>query len=238
MISGKLGDFIHSIYTAYHLWKTTGEMSEIYITDKIEPFQFPLSSTFEELKSIVLAQEYVANFRIWQGEAMHINTPLFRKSPLLGNAPWSEIMSNTFFDEAPLKGAWMTYKETEPQESTLVINRSVVNRPYNTTMTQKLCYSYEEELHKYHNRIFLGSEEDYKLFPYKDWCELIIPKTIDEWFKYISSATMFFGNQSAPLAIASALNIPRIAELLCREHIDWKHYWGEHKYSQIMFVQA
>lgn len=238
LISGKLGDFIHAMYVAYHLWKTKGELSEVYITDKIEPFQFPLSPTFEELKPIIFQQEYVIDFKIWQGEGMHINTPLFRKSPLLGNAPWSEIMSYTFFNESPLTGAWMTYKEKKPQDSTIIINRSIANRPYITTMTQKICCTYVEELHKYQNRIFLGSKEDYELFPLKDWCELIIPNIIDDWFKHISSATMFFGNQSAPLAIASALNIPRIAELLCKEHMDWKHYWGEHVYSNIMFVQA
>jgi hypothetical protein len=142
-------------------------------------------------------------------------------------------MCGTFFpNEEPTKGAWMVYNEVRNRDTTLVINRR-----FKTPVHEELYQAYLSVIQQHQEVIFLGSELEYDFFPLKHLCRLVVPQDIQNWFFYIAKAKVFMGNQSAPLAIASALNTPRIAELLPRKYADWVHYWGEDKYGEINFVQ-
>jgi ADP-heptose:LPS heptosyltransferase len=142
-------------------------------------------------------------------------------------------MCNLFFpNEEPISGGWMTYNEVRNWDSTLVINRR-----YKNPMSDHIRDSYLLQIQQHEKVIFLGSQNDYDVFPLKEYCHLVIPANMEDWFTYIAKCSKFMGNQSAPLAIASALNTPRVAELLPTQYPDWVHYWGEEKYGDIYFVQ-
>jgi len=72
------------------------------------------------------------------------------------------------------------------------------------------------------------------MFDLKERCRLVIPYSIDDWLMNIKTSTLFMGNQSSPLAMASALDVPRVAELFGKNIIDYIHYVGEEKYSKNM----
>ena len=233
LVSGKLGDLIHSMYVANHLKVRHGIDSNIYITEVVEPFENGVHNTYKELKPIIRQQHGNNGFFIWEGQPIEYNTTKFRESPLLYRKCWTEIMATTFFpNEEPVSGAWMKYNEVRNWDTTLVINRR-----YKNPMSQHIKSAYLHQIQQHENVIFLGSKHDYDLFPLKDYCKLVVPFDMSDWFTHIAKCKTFFGNQSAPLAIASALNTPRIAELLPLPHPDWAHYHGEEKYGEIICIQ-
>ena len=233
LVSGKLGDLIHSMYVSKHLIERHNIRTKIYITETIEPFENGVHNTRAELRPIIRQQRGNDGFEIWEGQPIEYNTTLFRNSPLLYRRCWTEIMCNLFFpNEEPISGGWMTYNEVRNWDSTLVINRR-----YKNPMSDHIRDSYLLQIQQHEKVIFLGSQNDYDVFPLKEYCHLVIPANMEDWFTYIAKCSKFMGNQSAPLAIASSLNTPRIAELLPTQYPDWVHYWGEEKYGDIYFVQ-
>jgi hypothetical protein len=224
LVSGKLGDLIHSLYVCEHLYRTRGKKSHVFMTDKVEYFENGLYSTYQELHKVLLSQKWLGNFSIYQGENIDYDTTTFRQSPLLYNSCWSDIMLNTFFpNEEYCGGGWI--KLDVGVEEDLI----VVNRRFKNDMPTDVLNAYTEITNQFSKRFFLGSMDDYERFPLKKNFIHIIPKSILEWFNYISRSEVFIGNQSSPLAMASALDVPRFAELL--PTIDKAHYIGEEKYS-------
>lgn len=70
--------------------------------------------------------------------------------------------------------------------------------------------------------------EQYNNFAHKDKCEVYQPKNLLEFCTIINSGKRFLGNQSSPLAIATALNVPRTGELLY--NATQLHYLNDHLY--------
>lgn len=225
LVSGKLGDLFHSLYVCHHVYKTRNEKSIVYMTDAVEPFENGLENTFNELY-VPIMQDWCERFAIWNGEPIDIDTTQFRKSPYLYNACWSEIMVKTFFpNESYVGGAWINY-EMQPQKGLLVVNRR-----YKNEFTPLIRQRYMAIMPHYPKRIFVGSRRDFDLFPLNTDFELYEPNKIADWLMTIANADLFIGNQSAPLAMASAMNTRRIAELLPINFPDGIHYRDESKYS-------
>ena len=228
LVSGKLGDLIHSLYVCEVLYKHFGKKSIVYITDSVEPFENGLKGTYGELRDSIIMQEWCKDFKIWMGEPIEVNTTLFRRSPLLYRTCWKEIFNETFSTPI-LMGGWLEYHSPKKLENTLVISRR-----YKTPMMQQTKANYELYMEQYEDIVFLGGEHDYNMFDLKERCRLVTPYSIDDWLINIKTSTLFMGNQSSPLAMASALDVPRVAELFGRNISDYIHYVGEEKYSKNM----
>lgn len=225
LISGKMGDFIHCMYVPYHLWKTRGIKSNIYISNNAENFEHGLEKTFQELRPIVLIQDYIENFEIWNGQNIHFFTPLFRDSRFVFKNCWKEMLCRIFFNnEKPLDGGWMSFDSQEKFNGTLVINRK---NKIQFTSTIKNHYSLE--ISKFSKAIFAGDQGQFDQFELNNLCEYFSPKSLNDWFSIISKGSFFLGNQSGPAAIASALDRPRLVEL--SPNIDAIHYLNESLYS-------
>lgn len=227
LVSGKLGDLIHSLWVCHHLFHRKGIKSNIFMTDDVEKFEYGLIPTYNELYDIVTKQEYCYQFNLYNGEHIDYDTTKFRKSPYLYRACWTEILCQCFFDgDSPKLGAWIDMDAT-PDE------RIIISRRFKNEMTPSVMKYYDSLTSRAESEIaFLGSLNDYNLFPFKDRMGHIIPESIDDWFTVISRCKMFVGNQSAPLAMASALNVVRIAELLPPQYPDGMHYKNESKYYE------
>jgi hypothetical protein len=228
LVSGKLGDLIHSLYVCQVLFNHFNKKSVVYITDTIEPFENGLQGTYGELRDSIIMQPWCEDFRMWNNEPIEVNTTLFRRSPKLYRNCWKEIFNETFSTPI-LTGAWLEYHSPKKRENTLVISRR-----YKTPMLQKAKGTYELFIEQYEDVIFLGSEHDYNMFDLKEKCRLVIPNTISDWLFNIKTCGLFMGNQSSPLAMASALDVSRVAELFGKHIIDYIHYIGEEKYSENM----
>ncbi len=226
LISGKLGDLIHSLYVCNVLHKHFANKCVIYMTDSVEPFENGLKNTFMELYESIKMQPFCEEFKIWHGEPVEVNTTLFRRSNLLYKTCWREIF-NENFDTPIITGAWLEYHSPKILNNTLIISRR-----YKLPMSDTAKNVYLKYIEQFDNVIFLGSQHDYDLFDLKTYCQLVTPLTIDDWLFYIKSSGLFIGNQSSPLAMALALDVNVIAELFPRNIIDYIHYVGEEKYSQ------
>jgi hypothetical protein len=226
LISGKLGDLIHSLYVCNVLFKHFDKKCIIYMTDSVEPFENGLENTYMELYETIKMQPFCAEFKIWNGEPVEVNTTLFRRSNLLYKNCWREIF-NESFNTPILTGAWLEYHNPKINQNTLVISRR-----YKTPLSQNAKYTYLNYIQQFENIVFLGSQYDYDLFDLKHYCKLVTPLTIDDWLINIKTSGYFIGNQSSPLAMALALDVNALGELFQREIIDYVHYVGEEKYSQ------
>lgn len=228
LIGAKMGDFIHCMYIPYHLWKTKGIKSNIFISEVGGYFDNGLKKTFEELAPIIIQQEYVSSFQIWNGQHTDYYAPLFRSPKYLYTKCWKEIFCSMFFkDEKPLDGGWMVFNEPNKFEKTLIINRR--NKSAFTPII-KNCY--ELEIKKFPKVIFAGGQDQFEKFELNTLCEHFIPNTLTDWFSIISKGSFFLGNQSGPAAIACALDVPRSVELL--PTLDTIHYSNEVLYSKNM----
>ena len=231
LIGARMGDFIHCMYVPYHLWKTRGIKSNIFISEVGDVFDHGFKQTFEELYPIISKQEYVESFQAWNGQHIDYFTPLFRNNKYLFKKCWKEMLMSIFFnDEKPLVGGWMTFDEPNKFEKTLIINRRNKNEYFPIVKN-----SYELEIAKFSKAIFAGGENQFKEFGSNSLCEHFSPKTLTDWFSIISKGSFFLGNQSGPAAIACALDVPRLVELLPTP--DAIHYFGESFYSKnISFI--
>lgn len=224
LVSGKLGDLIHSLWICNHLFVTRGLKSNIFMSDEVEKFEYGLIPTYNELYDIISKQPYCYQFNLWGGEEIQYDTTKFRQSNLLYRACWTEIMCQTFFrGEDPTLKAWI-HLDTVPNERTLICRR------YKNEMTPDVIKFYDRITSEENEVMFLGSMHDYNLFPFKHRVPHIIPETIEDWLNEISKSKLFIGNQSSPLAMASALNVKRVAELLPPQYPDGMHYKNEGQY--------
>ena len=226
LIGARMGDFIHCMYVPYHLWKTRGIKSNIFISEVGDVFDHGFKQTFEELTPIIMQQEYVESFQAWNGQHIEYYTPLFRNNKYLFKKCWKEMLLSIFFnDEKPLEGGWMTFNEPNKFEKTLVINRRNKNEYFPVVKN-----SYELEIAKFSKAIFAGGANQFKEFGSNHLCEHYSPQSLTDWFSIISKGSFFLGNQSGPAAIACALDIPRLVELL--PTVDAIHYFNEALYSK------
>ena len=233
LVSGKLGDLFHSLYVCNHVYVREGKKVNLFITDKVEHFENGLENTLGELVTPIKFQDWCNSFQIWNGEHIDIDTTQFRKSPWLYNTCWSEIMLNTFFpNQEYVRGAWVSATNTKD-------DILVVNRRYKNEFTPMLAHEYKLLGEQYKKKVFLGSQTDYDLFPLNAEYDLVQPNSIIDWLFWIGLSDLFVGNQSAPLAMASAMDARRVAELLPRKHPDWIHYRDESKYSSnfVKYIQ-
>lgn len=231
LIGARMGDFMHCMYVPYHLWKTRGIKSNIFISEVGDVFDHGFQKTFEELAPIITQQEYVLSFQPLSGQHIDYYTPLFRDRKYVYTKCWKDMLCSIFFkDEKPLDGGWMTFNEPNKFEKTLIINRR--NK---SSFTPIIKNSYELEIAKFSKAIFAGGDYQFKEFGSAHLCEHHSPQSLTDWFSIISKGSFFLGNQSGPAAIACALDVPRLVELLPTP--DAIHYFGESLYSKnISFI--
>jgi hypothetical protein len=250
LMSGKLGDFTHSLFAVHKICLTQNLKANLYMIDL--GWDFGIKNTYQEYKPIIEAQSYINSFNILEGynldpiqtpkqstpieifdkEFKYIDLMGYIRSPLLYKACWSEIYSNLFnfkIDKKTFKT--IEFNEVDPKfENKIILHRR-------TTSLERLStkFPYEEILAIYKNDcIFVStSEKDYNLFPYKDGLEFYKINTLTDWYKTINSGNLFITNLSGPEAIASVLDVPRLIEL--PNLPDANHFFGEANYSDNMF---
>jgi hypothetical protein len=233
LVSGKLGDLFHSLYIPNYIFQTTGRRSVIYMTDRSEPFERGLESTFDELVPIITQQPYCYEFKKWNDEPIQFNTTHFRRSPLLYKAGWTDIIHSIFFDgNDKWVGPWL---ESIPLSDKTGL---VISRIPKTSFNKETSDWYEKKIREYGGAIFLGSYNEFEKFPLHNMCTLIEAKSLEAKSRVIRSADLFMGNQSSPLAMAWALGVERAVELLPEPHPDYIHYEGEKKYYKFDSIRT
>lgn len=234
--SGKLGDFIHSLVVCKFNYIKYGIRANLYISVKGEMFETGLEYTYNELKDVLITQEWLNDFQIYNGETIDIDFTKVRKSDYLYKTNWLEIYFKEFCDGLmpPSDFKWIEVPKDSKYENSIIINRSL-NHDY----TKNNEYERILSKHKDVDRYFICFEENqYHNFPYKDKCKLLKVDNLYEFFEKINSCKLYVGNLSAPTAIATSMNVPRLIELssISPRDLDNVHYLRDTEYySNVSF---
>lgn len=210
-----MGDLIHAMWVV----KNTPGIHDLYITDRrdlhSDGFVHSIEKTMEELGPILKRQSYVSSFQVYNGE-MATNLNLWRRHAY--SASWTQLLSNTFSVTAA-GGKWIEFSRTAIDFFDKIVVHQSIHEARRGHHWQLVLDKYDGQC------VFVGNEEEYKAFGYS--IPYHQPKDLPEYFNIINSCKFFIGNQSAPLAIAHALDVPRLGML---NEVDKLHYAGEEKF--------
>lgn len=210
ILGGRMGDLIHMLYVV----KNTPGKHDLFITDRrdlhSDGFIYPLDKTVQELLPVLMQQDYVNSVKAYDNEPDCINLNMWRAYAYA--ASWANLLSWKF--NVPVtSGAWLS----ESGKSYSYRNETIIH--CSIPDARRGDWSKVDII----DGVFMGSIEEYNNFG-KFHLTHVMPKTLRERFVLINSCKLFIGNQSSPLAIAHALDVPRIAVL---NEVDKFSYIGE-----------
>lgn len=227
LLGGRMGDLIHALYVA----KNTPGKHNLLVTDRrdlhSDGFLKSLDETHAELMPIISAQDYCGGFFPYVYDALNLpidqNLSMWRRYAY--SASWTQLLSNTF--GVPTNGEpWIKWSKISGWQNIIVVHAS--SNPH------RRGYNWNVVMSMYAGQcVFVGNPEEYNVFGFK--IPFYQPETLSEHLEIINSCKMFIGNQSAPLAMAHALGVTRIAML---NEIDKIHYVGEERFCKNYFWLA
>lgn len=242
---GRMGDFFHQLYSVKRICEIKGEKAHITIGgDEISPasdFSKPIHQAVEDLKSLLELQDYIGKVESYSGQDLNDFDyyPIrYKDSPLLYKSCWTDIHNNLFdFSVESTYESWIKVDPDYGLGSKVLINRSKKANlnGYPDRCTNIIDWNY---LIENNDCIFIAFDLD----QYRVFLEEISPNLIHklefvmydsmvDFCRAIAGCKFFVGNQSAPLAIAQSLNVPRLGEL---SNLDSVHYAGEEKFFPLM----
>ena len=241
LCSGRLGDFIHQLYSVKRICEEKGEKAHIVVGgDEIREasnFSKPTPEAVEDLKELLYLQDYIQEIEAYSGQDLNsfdYSPGKYDECPLLWKACWTAIHNEFFnFRNEYSYGPWIKVDPNLTMKDKIVIHRSRKTNPhgYPDRCTDIIDW---DHLIQNNDCVFIGFETcQYDLFVQEispesaSRIEFIVYESILEFFQTIAGAKLFIGNQSSPLAMAQALDVPRLGEL---SNGDSVHYVGEERY--------
>jgi len=222
--SSPAGDLISFLAGIKKLWEDTGKKAVIYqrldmhggsYDGSIHPFTNqegePVCMPFvmyEMLRPLVLYQEYVEDYLIYEGEEVDFDFDLIRLERYT-NQPRGSL--NRWFTyvfpqmTADLSQNWL--KAPKTGLSNTLIN--FTQRHRNPLITYYFLKNYQEKI------IFIGLQKERDLFC-KTWkldLPLLEVKDFLQLAQIIKASKFFLGNQSFCFQLAEAMKVPRILEV-------------------------
>ena len=203
---GLLGDFIHQLSIINEKYKCTGRKGILYISDNVgSSFQRGCHVAYSELYNIIIAQDYIADFRIHEGEQYDINLSSWRQSLLLNKANYRDI----FHDEYQINWATNPWLHVDPdiefQTVTLV---SHSDKRWSSSLDYKAFF----EPHLSNGKVIFIAflEDEYISFISKTGINIPFhhASTIYDMASAIRGCRYFIGNLSSPLSFAVACHVP------------------------------
>lgn len=223
--SGKMGDFIHALYAVKNLCEASGAKADIGLVQGggESAWRYGVEKAYDDCRDIVLAQPYVESFQAGKVVGDAIDLSRWRGSPNYSKC-WSQILSEAYGFPAPSRSKWMETKDAFHGSLGKILIHKSLSRTNPEFPWAKILASIPEEV------LFITSDiEEWNQFAFKtDKTRLLLAPTISEMALAISSSKFFVGNQSCPFAIASAFDVPRLAEL---DHFLGMFYGEEFRYS-------
>lgn len=227
LIGGKLGDFIHSLIIPKYLFENFGIKSSIYIRNHAEEvFASGLDNSYNELYPMVMAQDYVNEFHIYDPHSLRTKIDYdltgFRKSERLYTTSWNEFYLWEFIDKnikIPFNYSWLKTKNDETYKDLLLINRNFL-----PMIHENAIKFYENYIEAYEGKAYYVCSylEQYNAFPLKEKVPMIYLPKLTDMVTAIGSCKHFIGNLTATAAIASATNRNRTIEIFS-DPIRWKY---------------
>ena len=204
---GMFGDFIHGLSVINEHFYNTGRKGLLYIADGYggDVFRNGLQNTYEDTYPVIIKQNYIQDYKIYNNEQFDINLNDWRKNPLL----WNQNLYHSYKQIYNIewgKHKWLTVPIDDKWSDTIFINTTDYRWPEQLDF-QSIYSKYNDKL------VFISADsKQYEHFITKTG--LTIPyiqiNTFTELCTMISSCKLFIAALSAPLSVAHAIQCDRI----------------------------
>lgn len=202
---GKLGDFIHQLSVIKYNYDFFGKKGVLYLADIGDKFSMGLERTYNETKDIVLKQDYILDYQIYNNQRTDINLSNWRKN-IVNNIGlnWKQIFRKTYdIDWANTR--WLNNIEKDNSlHNTILITHSTVR--YNNKINFDIIHNLIEQNEKIYFICFDIMEYNEFISKYNISLPLILCKNVTEMISKIDACKLLVGNLSSPLALAFSLH--------------------------------
>jgi hypothetical protein len=201
---GRLGDFIFQLSVIHANYLKTGKKGILYLADIGDKFVKGLETAYDDTKEFILSQEYIEEYRIYNGEKYDINLSSWRDTVFIKEQNWIELFRNVFnINFGTTK--WINNISINSEfQNKIIIGYSLQRDNTHINLTDFLNKYDKSKLH------FICLDEN-EYLSFKNKTGLNIPytfcKNLMELFISINSCELFIGNFSAPLCVALSQNI-------------------------------
>lgn len=204
---GKLGDFILQLSVINENYLKTGRKGILYIYNNEYKFTFPLENTYKDTYDLLIQQNYIQGYKIWNSEYFDINLSSWYKNNLLYTTSWYHIFNNEY-DVNWGKNKWINTRIDPIYADKIVI----------TFHTKDTTVDMMNHLSNYdkNNILLVGySDNDLQNFKSKYGFDLEFKKcnTIEDMAIIINSCKFYIGTLSSPLTLAQATHKKTLALL-------------------------
>lgn len=201
---GKLGDFIYQLSVIKYNYDKFGKKGVLYLANIGDKFSFSLDTTYNDTKELILKQEYIQEYKIYNNQKYDINLSNWRSKITETNMlNWVQIYKIAF-DIEWAKNKWLDNIDNDISlHDTILITHSLMR--YN----KNIDFSIINNLVEKNTVIFICfNMDEYDNFRYKYNINIgvIVCKDITEIATKIHSCKLLIGNLSAPLAVSLALH--------------------------------
>jgi hypothetical protein len=202
---GKLGDFIYQLSVIKYNYDNFGKKGVLYLANIGDKFTFSLEKTYEDTKDIILSQQYIKDYRIYNNEKYDINLSNWRNNiKELNELNWIQLYKKTF-DIDWAKSRWLEDIETDSTlNNTILISHSLMR--HNDNINFNFIKELKEKNIIVYFICFDINEYNNFILKYNINIPLILCNSIKEMIIKINSCKMLIGNLSSPLAISLALH--------------------------------
>lgn len=215
---GLIGDFIYQLSIINENYLLTGKKGDLYLVDKlynikreqfkeISCWRFGVEKAYNDLKNIILEQDYINDFKIYNNEKFdYIYLSSWYDSSLLFNYNFYEIFKKEYNVEWA-SHKWLNLPLNKMFDDIILVSTS-----------QRYNESFDfEKIHNYNKKIFYATTDikEYEFFKKKSQVkfDLILFNNILDFWIAINSCFLFISNLSSFLCVAHALHKNHIAIL-------------------------
>lgn len=80
---GLLGDFFSQLSVIKENYLKYNRKGLLYISDKLVSFRTPVEEVYKDTYDIIIQQDYIHDYKLYNGEGVHVNLSYWRENPLL-----------------------------------------------------------------------------------------------------------------------------------------------------------
>jgi len=200
---GLFGDFFHQLSVIKEKYLITGKKGLLYISNRGDAFRFGLENTYKNTYELIIRQDYIEDYKIYDNEKYDIDLSTWRGSyGALYDRNWHNIFKNEYKIEWG-KNKWIDVEKDDKWSNKILVNETAYrfssinyNDLYNIFKDQIVFIAFKET-----------NYEDYKNFVRKTGLEVEYynPKSVYDVAVAINSCRVFVGVPSGFMSMALAL---------------------------------
>jgi hypothetical protein len=204
---GLFGDFFNQLSIIKEKYMSTGKKGILHIANIGDSFKFGLENTYHKTYDLIIKQDYIHDYKIYNGEHYEINLSSWRCNRFLYHNNWYIIFSDEYAIEWG-KHQWINVPIDNKWSDKIIVNETAYR--FSNINYQKLYEKYGERL------VFVAFKDtnysDYETFLEKTGLhiEYYDPGSVYDLAVAIQSCSMFVGVPSGFMSIAFAIKCPII----------------------------